>query len=601
MFRIFKLLKPKYKIYSVITVLFTIIQVVSFLIVPNIFGAISSLFAQSGATTIKINILGQYGFVVHSVNEAIKWIAIIFVITISVGAITALSASYLGNYVSTVGARDIRDILWNHIETLSQKDIESFTNAKIMTRFTVDISRIQNGLISTLRMLFIGPINLIVGLILSLVTNLKLSIVIGVLVPAIILSLAIMGLIVTKLFRKEQKALDEVNLQTQENILGAKVIKSYNLEESQNAKYQAANNLHAKISLKSWFGFSVIFNLIFFMANMGIIAVMVISGLTHKGTIGSAEEHGKFLQDITVFINYILIVMMGIIITSITLFNINRANISSKRVFEILDRKPSIPFIKSDKVVTNGKIMFDDVTFSYYETAEKNVIENVSFTLNAGETLGIIGPTGSGKSTIAKLISNTFKVEKGQIFIDDQNINEMDTNSLHNSISFVNQVPVILSGTIRSNLLFANANATEDDIINSTKAACAYEYINKFEAKFDHHVEKLGANLSGGQKQRLSIAQGLIRNPKILILDDSTSALDVKTEALVKQNIRHMFKDQKITTIIIAQKISSIIDADKIIVMHHGKLEDIGTHDELMKRNKLYQEIALMQMGGQNE
>lgn len=600
MLRILKLLKPKYKFLSFCTSLLTIVQVFAFLILPNFFGLIISLVGRiNDNSPIKFEILKiTFNFV--NVKQSLTWIIVSFIVILLIALASALGASYLGNFVSAAGARDIRLYLWEHIEKLSQKDLELFTNAKIMTRFTIDIQRIQTGIISTLRMLIIGPTNLIVGLILGLLTNLKLSISFAIMVPLIIITISIAAILLNKKFKLEQKNNEEINVQSQENVLGIKVIKSYNLESLQQNKFENANLNQINTSKKIWNGFSITFNFVFFAANIASVFILAIVGYSNIGIIKNISQHAQLITDINIFINYISFVTFGIIMTSFTMLNVYRAVISSKKIFEILDISPDIPFIKSNKKITHGSIEFKNVNFKYYSNSEKNVLDNISFKINPGETLGIIGPTGSGKSTIAKLISHDFKIESGEILIDNNNINEIDSNSLNNNISHVYQIPLILSGTIKSNLLFANPKANEKNIIESTKISCAYDYINKFSEKFEHKIEQKGVNLSGGQKQRLSIAQGIIRNPKILILDDSTSALDNKTEKTVIQNIKNRFKKSPISLIIISQKISSIIDADNIIVMHHGHISASGTHEQLMKKSNLYKEIASTQLGDNN-
>lgn len=602
MIRIFKLLKPKYKFLAFLTSLLTIIQVFAFLVLPNFFGLIISLVGRiNNSSPIKFEIL-KITFNFSNPKNGLIWIIVSFIVITLIAIISALEASYLGNFVSSAGARDIRMHLWNHIETLSQKDIEQFTNAKIMTRFTIDIQRIQTGIISTLRMLIIGPTNLIVGLILGLLTNLKLSISFGVITPLVVTTILVSGIFLNKKFKLEQKNNEQINVQSQENILGIKVIKSYNLENLQANKFEIANSNQINTSKKIWNGFSLTFNLIFFAANISSIIILAIVGYSNVGHISSIEEHSQLITDINIFINYISFVVFGVVMTSFTMLNVYRATISSKKIFEILDINTSIPFIESDKKITNGTIEFKNVNFKYYSQSEKNVLDNISFKIKPGETLGIIGPTGSGKSTIAKLISHDFKVDSGNIYIDNINIDEIDSTSLQNNISHVYQSPVILSGTLKSNLLFANSSSTEQDMIESSKISCAYDYIEKFIDKFDHKIEQKGANLSGGQKQRLSIAQGIIRNPKILILDDSTSALDNKTEKTVIKNIKDKFNQKSpISLVIISQKISSIIDADNILVIHHGHISAEGTHEQLLAKSPLYKEIALTQLGENHE
>ncbi|WP_412031509.1 ABC transporter ATP-binding protein [Metamycoplasma buccale] len=604
MFRILKLLKAKYKWLAVVTLLLTIFETFAFLFTPTFIGQIVSLVALEynkithPFTNVEINIL-LYKTSFPTIVEALKFLGLSFGITLLIGAISGMVSTYLSSYISIGGSRDIRSYLWNHIESLSQKDIELFTNAKILTRFTIDVNRIQMGIQMALKSIILGPVQLTLGLVLSLLSSLKLSAVFGAMIPLLFLIMGVLGLISMPLFKKEQKLNDNINIESQENILGVKVIKSFNLEENQWNKFKNVNETLGKTSGKSWLVFNLMFIMVMLIANLASLAILATVGYTSRGI--TQAEYQKQISNINAFINYVMIVTMGVIMTIFVLFYIYRARISAKRIFEILDKEPDIKFITSDKKVTEGKIKFDHVSFRYYENSEKNVLEDITFEANPGEIIGIIGPTGSGKSTIAKLLNLDFKTQYGKVLIDNNNIQEIDTLSLRQNISHVYQVPTILSGTIKSNLLFANENASDNDMIQATKISCAYEYINRFPKKYDHEVEQKGANLSGGQKQRLSIAQGVIRKPKILILDDSTSALDAKTESLVRKNIREAFKETGITTVIIAQKISSIIDANKIIVLHHGKISDIGTHQELMKKNKLYKEIALTQLGGEHE
>ncbi|ACF07451.1 ABC-type multidrug/protein/lipid transport system ATPase component [Metamycoplasma arthritidis] len=596
MWKLMKLLPTRYKWGSFLAILFTIIQTLGFLMVPNFLSALIQISTSRG-TIAKIEL-----FTFFTIEANLTGISLGIISLLLFATLAALLATYIGARVAIGGAREIRNYLWEHIGSLSQKDIDTFTNAKILTRFTIDIQQIQEGIRFLLRGAILGPINLIMGLILAFFTNVDFSLVLVVIVPIVVGVLMWMGLAIRKPMQNEKKFSDDINVESQEGILGAKVIKSYNLEEKEKAKFQFATNNLYKASLKSGRIFTVVFQLLEAVSNFASAAILIVIYFATKNLIvqGQEAEYAKFIKDINTFLNYIIIVMWGLIISGMAFFNIWRARVSSKRIFEILNKQPDIPFVQNENYIESGKITFKNVSFRYYETSEKNILEDISFEVNPGEVLGIIGPTGSGKSTIAKLLSYDYKTHYGEVYIDDKNVKEIDSFSLKKSISHVYQKPTILSGTIKSNLLFANEDATEEEILNATKISCAYNYISKFKKTFGHEIEQQGANLSGGQKQRLAIAQGILHNPKILILDDSTSALDAKTEALVKENIKKSSKENKMTTVIIAQKISSIIDADKIIVLDHGKISDIGTHDELMKNNELYKEIALTQMGGES-
>ncbi|MBN0970412.1 ATP-binding cassette domain-containing protein [Mycoplasma phocoeninasale] len=601
MFRLYKYLNPRHKWISATSFLLTCVQVISFLLISLFVGQIVGLISQNSFPddkNVTIDIL-RISFTYVSRREAIQYLSIFFAIFLIIGTIGSIFAAVLASYVSTAGAQEIRNYLWKHLSELSQKDIETFTHAKIITRFTIDINRIQYGLISFLRTMIIGPFYLIFGLVFALLTNLNLSITFAIMIPLLTITMIISGSIIIPIFKKEQKMYDKINAESQENVLGAKVIKSYNLEALQSQRFYDANKNWGKVSLKAWHAYNATFNFISLFTNLAIAIVVFVSGINAK-SITDPILFRQTVANVTTFTNYVMFITIGVLMISFTIFTIARAKVSTKRVFEIIEKEPNIPFITSDKKVTNGEIVFDHVSFRYFESSEKNVLEDISFSIKPGQTLGIIGPTGSGKSTIARLINYDFRKMSGDIKIDNVKIEELDSKSLRESISLIYQNPTPLSGTIKTNLLLAKPDASDDEIILATKNACAYNFISKFSDQFEHVVEQKGANLSGGQKQRLSIAQGIIRNPKILILDDSTSALDAETEGTVLQNIKNQFAEKKISTVIISQKISSIILADNILVLEHGKIIGSGKHDDLMKENKLYREIAISQMGENN-
>ncbi|MGX9373099.1 ABC transporter ATP-binding protein [Mycoplasma sp. 3398] len=616
----------KYKILSIITILLTLLQVICFLFVPIFIGNLSNLIAQNSflqlhkdQTSIldysKINILRLFT-IEGTLSYSIKWFTSYFALVLLIGTIVTLLGSMLASYISTGAAKHIRKSLWQHLTILSEKDIEFFSHSKILTRFTIDISRIQIGISSGLRLSIIGPCNLIFGLVFALLTDLNLSITLGAFVPALFVIMAIAGMSSMRLFPKEQKAYDEINNEARESILGVRVIKSYNLENVQLDKFQNSNKNWSNVAKKSWIIYHITFSFINLFANIVTSCILLATGFIirsriNQGSYGVITDLKVFkdfsdvlslyktkISNATTFINYVMFITIGVVMSSFAVFLISRGNVSSKRVIEILKKEADIDFIKSNKVITKGEIELKNVSFKYHEESENFVIKDINLKINPGEKIGIIGPTGSGKTTLARLLSHEFKTIHGTISIDGNDINEIDTTSLRKNISFVYQKPILLSGTIKSNLLMANNKATQEDLEYFAKLAFAYDFINAYNDGFEHEVLKNGSNLSGGQKQRISIAQGLLKQPKILILDDATSALDTKTEKMVKDNIDMHFSSRKIVTIIITQKISSIIDADRILVMENGLISDIGTHKELLKTSKLYLEIAKTQLGG---
>ncbi|MBN4089227.1 ABC transporter ATP-binding protein [Mycoplasma enhydrae] len=608
MFKLYKYMDKKFRWLSALSIFLTIFQVVSFLFVPIFVGQISSLisfnaFRQSDPSIpdySKVEILKLFT-VEGTINESIKLFSIYFAIALLVGIISSFGTSLLATYISVAGSTQIRQRLWNHLGNLSQIDIETLSHSKIITRFTIDINRIQWGLYSFLRLSIIGPLNLIFGLVFALLTDLKLSIVFGVLIPMILMTVIIGGLVVAPLFKKEQKANEKINNESRESISGAKVIKSYNLENLRFEKFDEANNKWQKISRKTWNVNSVIFSLINLFSNIIIALVLLVTGYVARNSHYSQAEFKTVISNAVTFTSYVIFVTVGIVLSAFVVFSLVRAFISGKEINKIFTKKPNIDYKETRNQITSGNVEFKNVSFNYSGILDNNnVLDNISFSAFPGQVIGIIGPTGSGKTTIARLISLDFKTLSGSIKIDGHEITEIATKSIRNNISFVYQKPSILSGTIKTNLLMANQNASEKDLIDSTKNACAYEFIQDLENKFDHEVQQKGANLSGGQKQRLSIAQGLLKKPKILILDDSTSALDSKTEAKVLANIKNNYNQKEMLTFVIAQKISSIMNADNILVMDNGKIISSGKHDELMQKCDLYREIALSQLGGEN-
>lgn len=609
MFKLYKYMAKKLKYLSILTIFLTTIQVIAFLFIPIFIGQISSLIAQRAFMVanshlpipdyVDVTILKMFK-VTGTINEALTYFSIYFAIALLVGTIATLSASLLASYIANLGTKQIRQKLWEHLGKLSEKDIEDFTHSKILTRFTIDMSRIQMGINVSLRLTIIGPFNLIFGLVFSLLTDMQLSITLGILVPILMLTMIIAGAIIGPLFSKEQKMYEKLNNESQESILGVKVIKSYNLESLQNEKFEDKNKLWTKLSKRSWNSYNLAFAFVNLFANIITALVLLATGYIAKKNVHDISEYKEIISNAATFTNYVMYITIGVIMSTFIIFTLVRSVVSSRKVNEIFAKKPDIDFIISDNKITEGHVKFSDVSFRYYNDSEKNVLEDINFEAKPGEIIGIIGPTGSGKSTIAKLLSLDFKPTYGSLKIDGNDIREIDILSIRNSISHVYQKPLLLSGTIKSNLLMAKPDASEEELIESIQNACAYDFVYKMKDNLNSEILAKGSNLSGGQKQRLSIAQGLIKKPKILILDDSTSALDANTELKIKRNLRKNASERKFVTIIIAQKISSIMDADNILVIDNGKIIAQGKHNDLIEKCSLYSEIANTQLGGED-
>lgn len=516
----------------------------------------------------------------------------------------------IGSMVTFVSARlavrvggNIRFELFNKVQSLTIAELDKLTTSSLITRITNDVTFYQNTLVLVLRMLMRSILIFTGGIIASFIysSDLKANsefggqslwwlafIVIGCLFVLMLFMSVIISFTVPY-FGKQQKETDKTNAVMRENILGIKVVKAYNLQQEQIEVFDKQNKSLRNVSTRGQqIGMSLM-PLIQFFVQISIVALLMVSAYMMEGSglsAGNTGVEGLVLS----FIQMVSLISMGMILSIIAIVNLAQTKACSNRILEVFNTQRSIPRNTSENMIENSSVEFKNVSFKYTNNDESlNILENISFTAKPGEMIGIIGPTGSGKSTLVGLLTRNYDVNEGEILISGMNIKDINYNSLRNSIGYSPQKSVLFSGTIRSNLLFGKNDATEKELVEAAKKAEAYEFIKNKEGNFDATVEQRGGNFSGGQKQRLSIARALIRKPKILILDDSTSALDMITEAKVQENIRSF---KKSTIFLVGQRISAISKADKIIVLDQGKMVGFGKHEDLMKKCSLYKEIA---------
>jgi len=432
-----------------------------------------------------------------------------------------------------------------------------------------------------------SPLIAIGGVIMAYTLSPKLSTVLFIAIPIIAVAMVFILKKSFPLFTKVQQKIDNVNTVMRESILGVKVIKAFAIENTQKDRFIQENEELMNTSIKSQNRNLILWPIATLIMNLTVVAVLWFGGnMVNNGTL----EIGK----IVAFINYLLQIMGSVVMVIGIIISYSRAKASATRINEVFETENSIKDKKDSKTIENFDIEFKNVSFKYNEHSE-NVLEDISFSAKQGETIGIIGSTGCGKSSFVNLIPRLYDVSSGEILIGKTNIKDISLSFLRENIGIVLQENILFSGTIESNIKFGNENASKDMIIDSAVNAQAYEFITNKEDKFNSEVEQRAKNLSGGQKQRLSIARTLIRNPKIFIMDDSSSALDMATEAKLQKSIKETMKDS--TVIIIAQRISGVMDADKIIVMDDGKIVNIGTHKELLKDSEIYKSIAVSQLG----
>ncbi|MGL4589516.1 MAG: ABC transporter ATP-binding protein [Mycoplasmatales bacterium] len=486
---------------------------------------------------------------------------------------------YAAKIAQGVGS-DMRTEQFKKIQELATEDIEKFSSSNLIVRLTNDITQVQNFIMQAFQILIRIPILFFGAFILATIAFPQLwwTIILYVVIVALMLGL-VMGRAVP-IFRGMQKDVDQINTVVKENMDGVRVVKSFVTEEKEKTKFDKLVIALTDKIIKTGSMFSVIVPGFMFAAN-------IVTAIAIYLTAGWAIDDPALIGKLISFTTYMMQIMFALIMGGMLMVTLSRAQVSSKRIEEVLAIEPSISN-EVELLYDIEEIEFNDVCFKYAND-EHQTISNVSFKLKKGDRLGIIGASGSGKSTIVSLLSHFYEPQSGEILINGQSINKYKESELAKQIGVVLQKAIIFSGTIRDNFLQGKPDATDEEILLAAKHAQAYEFILKKEGQLDEHVFEKGANFSGGQKQRLSIGRALVKKPNLLILDDATSALDARSERLVKEALNREMGGT--TTIIVSQKISSIIDMDKIVVLDEGKMVGIGTHDELVRTNAIYQEI----------
>ena len=509
------------------------------------------------------------------------------IIVAILGAIGGMLCSTIAAVAAMSLGERLRQGLFNKIQELSFLEIDKLKTSSLITQLTKDITQIQQKFLMSLKIAVRAPLLAIGGIFMAVRLSTKLSTVFLISIPLIVVGIVIILKKSLPLFTTVQSKIDNVNTVKRENILGIRVIKSFTLEGNENKRFNEVNDDLKESSIKSQNMNMILWPFASLIMNLSVVAILWFGGnLVNTGGF----EIGKIMA----FINYLTQIMFSTIMVINIMMNISRAKASADRVNKVFNTESSIVEADNAKDINEFDIEFKNVSFRYNKNSE-NVLENISFKAKEGETIGIIGSTGCGKSSLVSLIPRLYDVTEGEILIGGVNIKDIKLNTLRDKIGVVLQESILFSGTIEDNLKFGNKNATTEMMEESAINAQAFEFISTKEDGYQSKVEQRGKNLSGGQKQRLSIARTLIKNPKILIMDDSSSALDMATEAKLQNAIKTNMTDS--TVFIIAQRISGVMDADKIIVMDEGQIVDIGTHEELLQSSEIYRSIAVSQLG----
>lgn len=489
-----------------------------------------------------------------------------------------------------LGAR-VREAMYKNIQTFSFANIDKFSTASLVTRMTTDVTTVQNMYQMMLRMFFRAPLQFICAMFMSFTLSKDISKVFLYVIPLILVVLAIFGPIAMKLFKKMFEMFDGLNASVQENLIGIRVVKAFVREDYEKKKFKTANDklMAAAVAAEK---LMVIAQPMMMLTMFGTI--LAISYIASKFIVAGDMEIGAF----STILQYVMQILMSVIMIAMMFVTYVMSRASASRIQEVLDETPDINDDSADPAlkVENGEIVFRDVSFKYNKDGEKNVVDHADFTIRSGETVGIIGGTGSAKTTLVSLIPRLYDVTEGEVLVSGHNVKDYTIEELRESVSMVLQNNVLFSGTIAENLRWGDENATDEELVAACKSAQAHDFISTFPDGYETDLGQGGVNVSGGQKQRLCIARALLKKPKILILDDSTSAVDTFTDS----KIREAFKNDipNTTKIIIAQRISSVEEADKIIVLDNGKIADMGTHEELLTRSPIYSEVYYSQQKG---
>lgn len=570
--RLFSYMRP-YRLAALAAPLLMLLEVAADLIQPKMMARI-----------VDIGIANRDLAYVYRTGAGMIGIALIGLIG-GTGA-TILSCTVAANY-----GKDLRGGLFEKVQSFSFAELDRFKTASLITRLTNDVTQIQHIVMLSLRMLVRAPLLAIGGIIMALSINAGLASVLLISLPLLSVALALIMARSFPMFSVVQKRIDKLNSVMRENLTGARVVKAFVRSDYEKARFAKANEGLSGASLRAIRTVNLTTPAMMTALNISLVAVLWFGGV--KVNVGSMS-----LGEVMAFVNYITQILMALQMVAFLTVNISRAKASSDRLAEVLNAEASIYSPKAPVgAPSKGMVEFKDVSFNYEGASGDPVLKSVDVTAFPGQTLAILGATGSGKSTLVNLIPRFFDPTAGRVLVDGTDVRDMDLKALRDSVGMVLQDPVLFTGTIRDNIRWGKADATDEEVIEAARVAQAHDFIASFPEGYDTMVGQKGVNLSGGQKQRLAIARALVRKPRILVLDDSTSAIDMGTEERLQAALKEYMKGR--TTIVIAQRISSVMDADDIIVLEDGQVVAEGTHHRLMEDSEVYRDIVRSQLGAE--
>ena len=565
----------EYKAASIATPLFMLLEVLMETLIPFLMASIIDDGVNAG------NMAHIYKVGVMMIGVAV------------IGLLGGLLGGRFGAKASTGFARNLREAMFNNIQTFSFSNIDKFSTAGLVTRLTTDVTNIQNAYQMILRMAMRAPASMLCALVMAFSINARISSIY--LIAVVFLGICLFFIIRrgTRYFKEAFPKYDALNASVQENVSAIRVVKAYVREGEETKKFHKASENIYNIFVKA--EKNIVYNGPLMQLTV-YSCILLISWIGAKMIVGTELTTGELMS----LLAYCMNILMSLMMLSFIFVMISMSIASMERISEVLKetsdlQNPENPLTE----VKDGSIVFKDVVFGYNTTSERPVLKDIDLEIASGETIGIIGGTGSAKTSLVNLISRLYDVTGGEVLVGGRNVKDYDMEALRNQVAVVLQKNVLFSGSIYENLRWGNMEATDEECKRACKLACADEFIERFPDKYDTHIEQGGTNVSGGQKQRLCIARALLKNPKILILDDSTSAVDTATDAKIRKAFREELPN--VTKLIIAQRISSVQDADRIIVMEDGEINGFGTHEELLETNEIYREVYESQTGGSGD
>lgn len=566
----------EYKTPSVLAPIFIVVEVVMETVIPMIMSKLIDEFA-------------------NGMNPVLKYGAILLAMAVASLVSGMLAARYAARAATGLSANLRKDMFYS-IQDFSFREIDGFSVSSLVTRMTTDVTNVQNAYQMIIRGAIRTPLMLIFAFAMAFSLNWKIALCYLAAVPLVGAALFLIVFKVMPYFRRSFRRYDAMNASIQENVRAIRVVKSFVTEEYEKQKFAK----HVEEVKNDFVRAEKILALNSPVMMFSIYAIIMIIAAFGSQMIINSQATELTTGELTALIGYAGQILGSMMMLSMIMVMISMSIESAKRITEVLDTETTIVSPEDGvKEVKNGEIVFKNVSFRYSEKAERNALENIDLTIRSGETVGIIGGTGSSKSTLIQLIPRLYDVTEGELTVGGVNVKEYDLVSLRDAVSLVLQKNVLFEGTIAENIRWGNKNASDEEVKRVCELAHAAEFINELPDGYETHIEQGGSNVSGGQKQRLCIARALLKKPKILILDDSTSAVDTKTDALIRKAMREEIPDT--TKIIIAQRIVSVEDADKIIVMDGGRISDMGTHEELLQRSEIYREVYESQTKGKEE